>query len=190
MKTRAMTLAVLFAITASMAAQTSKATVAARKTRIAPAWVSTTATCGMTSIHLNSEEPSCNSHNARWISVSETSNGNAAYWSPTPLAHPTFDYHDGFVGLPDGGTYLITTEIPVASDCGIIVTAKLKINDTVVGRGVQISTGGNRILRHRFVYVKNDPESSTDVVSVTIESVGGYGYAQGIVLDIQRTDIH
>src|SRR5262245_31393548 len=86
-----------------------------------------TQTCGMTSVPLNSEEPTCNSHNGRWISVSETGPGGTAYWTPTPLAHPTFNYADGVVGLPDGGTYLISTEVPVASDCGVTVTVNLKI---------------------------------------------------------------
>lgn len=145
-----------------------------------------TQTCGWTTIALNSEEPTCNSHNGRWISISETGNGAAAYWTPTPLAHWTFDYYDGVVGLPDLGTYLITTEIPVASDCGVAITARLKVNATIVES--QASPGGNRILRHRFVYVKDGPSSDTDYISVTIEAPGG-GYAQGIVLDIQRTDV-
>src|SRR6185436_9498772 len=71
--------------------------------------ISSTATCGQTSIPLNSEEPSCNSHNGRWIAVLETGSGGSAYWIPTPLQHSTFAYWDGTVGLPDQGTYLIST---------------------------------------------------------------------------------
>ena len=69
---------------------------------------------------------------------------------------------------------------------GARVGARLRINGVIVES--QTSPGGNRILRHRFVYVKDGPESNTDFVQVTIETVGG-GYAQGIVLDIQRTDV-
>jgi len=146
-----------------------------------------TQTCGMTSIVLNSEEPTCNSHNGRWISTGETSAGaGPAYWTPTPLAHSTFIYYQGVVSIVDHGTYLITTEVPVASDCGVTLTARLKINSTIVDS--QASPGGNRVLRHRFVYVKADPESATDEIRVEIEATTG-GYAQGIVLDMQRTDV-
>jgi len=183
------TLMVAIAVLALGAGAQSKDPLATtRKSRSLPVQALSTATCGSTSIALNSEEPTCNSHNGRWISTSETGDGNPAYWTPTALVHSTFNYYDGVVGLPDGGTYLITTEVPVASDCGVSVTAKLKINSTVVDS--QTSPGGNRILRHRFVYVKQDPESVTDEIRVTLESVGGYGYAQGVVLDIQRTDVN
>ena len=158
-----------------------------RLSRQAVTTILPTQTCGATTIALNSEEPTCNSHNGRWVSVSETGAGSVAYWLPTPLAHSTFNYYQGVVGLPDGGTYLVTTEVPVASDCGVTVTATLKIAGFVVDS--QTSPGGNRILRHRFVYVKEDPETATDQIDVEIQSAGGYGYAQGIVLDIQRIDV-
>jgi hypothetical protein len=185
-KTPTFALALSMAVTLSAAELTDRKTAPIRR-RPLPL-VLTTQTCGATTIPLNSEEPTCNSHNGRWVSVTETGPGSVAYWLPTPLAHPTFVYSDGVVGLPDGGTYLITTEVPVASDCGVTLTARLKVAGMVVDS--QTSPGGNRILRHRFVYVKSDPESVTDAIEVEIVSSGGYGYAQGVVLDLQRTDIN